>query len=102
MSASFINQSFFKIIQSRSRAGILQRNDSLEFTADLYKLLGDWHYENSNIDMASYQKAGHYYLQASHIYTTYADIFGDKCILFQWFCQACPSLADLLYQGSPS
>ena len=64
-------------LRSRSQAGLLHRNDSLEFTADWYKLLGDWHYENSNIDTASYPKAESFYFLARSIYSEHADIFGE-------------------------
>ena len=42
--------------------------DSLEFTADYLKLMGDYHYENSNYDATSYSLSEDYYRQALAIY----------------------------------
>ena len=82
-------------LEARSQAGLLQRNDSLEFTADWYKLLGDWHYENSNIDTASYKKAEHLFLQAGHLYSAYAHIFGEDLDKGPMICRG---LAQLYYK----
>jgi len=57
-------------IGRRGAAGLLGRMDSLEFTADTYKLRGDWHYENSNYDETSYAKAEDYFLRALAIYNS--------------------------------
>jgi CHAT domain-containing protein len=62
---------------ARSQSGHLQKNDDLEFTADLYKLVGDWHYENSSFDEDSYPLAESSFLKALSIYETNKDIFGE-------------------------
>ena len=46
----------------------LTNKDSLEFTADYLKLMGDYHYENSNYDESSYAIADECYRQALAIY----------------------------------
>lgn len=55
-------------LQKRSNIGLLQQNDSLEYTADLYKLYGDWHYENGNYDIKSYPEAEKFLRMAEQIY----------------------------------
>ncbi len=55
-------------LQERAKNSSLERNDSLEFTADLYKLRGDWHYENGNYDEKSYKEAERLLRQAEQIY----------------------------------
>ena len=51
-------------LRARSEAGLLSFEDALEFTADLMKLRGDWHYENGNYDAESFKEAERYFLQA--------------------------------------
>lgn len=51
-------------LRARSEAGLLCFEDSLEFTADLMKLRGDWHYENGNYDADSFKEAERCFLQA--------------------------------------
>ena len=53
------------------------RNDSLEFTADYLKLMGDYHYENTNYDESSFAIAEKYYNQALSIYKDNEDVFSD-------------------------
>lgn len=55
-------------LSARSAAGLLNPVDSLEYTADLYKLLGDWHYENGSYDKTSYAAAESFLLKALGIY----------------------------------
>lgn len=55
-------------IRQRSLDGKLDRMDSLEFTADWYKLQGSFHYENSFYDSTSCAKAHESYRQALDIY----------------------------------
>ena len=57
------------LLTERSRMGTLTRMDSLEFTADRYKLLGDFHYENSHYESSSSFYSEHYLLLALSIYT---------------------------------
>lgn len=56
------------LLDGRSRAGMLDPSDSLEFTADLKKLLADWHYENSYDVPASADSAEALFKEALHIY----------------------------------
>lgn len=51
-------------LRVRSEAGLLNFEDALEFTADLMKLRGDWHYENGNYDEESFKVAESCYLRA--------------------------------------
>lgn len=51
-------------LRVRSEAGLLNFEDALEFTADLMKLRGDWHYENGNYDEESFKEAERCFLQA--------------------------------------
>lgn len=53
---------------ARSATGRLHRTDSLEYTADRLKLLGDWHYENGNYEEKSFPLAEEQFLQALSIY----------------------------------
>lgn len=55
-------------LKRQSAMGRLGRMDSLEFTADIYRLRGDWHYENSNYDNSSYAKAEDFFNKALTIY----------------------------------
>ena len=67
-----INQMADKLeyaLHMRSAAGLLNQEDSLEFTADLLKLRADWHYENGNYDTLSYRQAESLFRQAISIYT---------------------------------
>lgn len=63
-----------KALNSRRLSGLLNKADELEFTADLYKLRGDWHYENSNYDEDSYSIAEDYFLAALRIYLSRDDV----------------------------
>ena len=47
---------------------LLRPGDVLEYTAALYKLRGDWHYENGNYDETSLPKADAFFRQALDIY----------------------------------
>ena len=58
------------LLMQRSNAGKLNHIDSLEFTADLFKLYADWHYENGNYDSQSYRIAEMLFHNALHIYNT--------------------------------
>ena len=64
-------------ILERRRAGELNSSEYLEFWADLNKLRGDWHYENSSYDSGSYIRAEKYFLSALTIYEDNRDIFGQ-------------------------
>ena len=67
-----------------SRNPLLTPNDSLEYTAALYKLRGDWYYENGNYDEWSLPKAGDCFSRALAIYQSQpfgADL--DKTPLIQ-------------------
>lgn len=57
-------------IRTRSTIGLLSRTDSLEYTADLFKLCGDWYYENGFYDDSSYSfdRAEAFFLKAMQIY----------------------------------
>lgn len=55
-------------LRQRSLSGKLDETDSLEYTADWYKLMGSYHYENSYYDEASYKKAHDSYQKALEIY----------------------------------
>lgn len=65
-------------LQRRSAAGQLERMDSLVYTADVYKLRGDWHYENSNYDASSYATAETYFNKALAIYDSESAFNGDR------------------------
>lgn len=70
--------SIASLLNMRSMAGNLMVTDSLEFTADKYKLLGDYHYENSNYDKSSYYFAEKYFQIALSIYTNNSNFDGEK------------------------
>ena len=76
-------------LTARSTAGNLHPTDSLEYVADRLKLLGDYHYENSHYDNASYSKAESYFQQAMAIYSVspfYADL-NKKPMIFRELAQ---------------
>lgn len=56
------------LLRQRSAAHKLMAEDSLEFTADLLKLRGDWHYENGNYNNDSFKEAEQLFCQAIDIY----------------------------------
>lgn len=64
-----------KALSLRRKAGLLGKADDMEFTADLYKLRGDWHYENGNYDDDSYIEAEKYFLYALNLYQVGRDIY---------------------------
>ena len=64
-------------LRARSLEGRLSRNDSLEFTADYLKLMGDWHYENGNYEPASDFEAERFFREALSLYETHSDVFGE-------------------------
>lgn len=64
-------------LRARSLEGRLSRNDSLEFTADYLKLMGDWHYENGNYEPASDSEAERFFREALSLYETHSDVFGE-------------------------
>lgn len=82
------------MLMARSRCGRLDRTDSLEFTADLLKLRGDWHYENSNYDTASYDAAESCFLQALDIYAANRNFDGQR----QYAPMIWRELAQLYYK----
>lgn len=55
-------------LRARSCSGLLNRTDSLEYTADYLKLMGDWHYENGNYEVSSFPQAERFFFQALSIY----------------------------------
>lgn len=55
-------------LRTRSSVNLLSRTDSLEYTADYLKLLGDWHYENGSYDASSFAQAEPLFLDALSIY----------------------------------
>lgn len=61
----------------RIHNGKINKMDSLEYTADLYKLQGSYYYENSYYDSTSYSKAHEYYLKALDIYRGESAFAGD-------------------------
>lgn len=61
----------------RSSNGMLDRMDSLEFTADWYKLRGSYHYEDSYYDSTAYAKAYDSYQKALSIYNEETAFDGD-------------------------
>ena len=61
----------------RNICGKLDRMDSLEFSADFYKLQGSFHYENSYYDSTSHKKAYDNYQKALKIYRSEAAFEGD-------------------------
>ena len=60
-------------LSQRSHAGLLNRIDSLEYTADGCKLLGDWYYENS-----FYKDAGTACVQAEEQFKQALQIFQEN------------------------
>ncbi len=64
-------------LRQRSRNGKLDKMDSLEYTADWYKLQGSYHYENSYYDSTSYMKAHENYQKALKIYRSDSAFEGD-------------------------
>lgn len=64
-------------LRQRSQNGKLDRMDSLEFTADWYKLQGSYHYENSYYDSTSYVNAHENYKKALDIYKSESAFDGD-------------------------
>lgn len=67
-----------RALKKQSAMGRLARMDSLEFTADVYKLRGDWHYENSNYDNSSYAKAEDFFNKALAIYNSESAFNGSR------------------------
>ena len=55
-------------IYERSFNHMICEEDSLEFTADCYKLYADWYYENGNYDSNNFDSAETYFKQAIGIY----------------------------------
>lgn len=66
------------LLNLRSVSGNLLKMDSLEFTADQYKLYGDYHYENGNYDKSSYNLSEDYFQLALSIYTRNDGFGGEK------------------------
>lgn len=64
-------------LRLRSLNGKLDKMDSLEYTADWYKLQGSYHYENSYYDSTSYMKAHDNYQNALGIYRSDTAFDGD-------------------------
>ena len=64
-------------LSARQSAGKLGQGDYLEFLADIYKLRGDWHYENSSYDEKSYVAAEEFFLSALKVYVDNHDVFGQ-------------------------
>ena len=64
-------------LSARRSAGKLGQGDYLEFLADIYKLRGDWHYENSSYDEKSYVTAEDFFLSALKVYVDNGDVFGQ-------------------------
>ena len=62
-------------LSSRRKSGLLNKADDMEFTADLFKLRGDWHYENSNYDDKSYAEAEDCFINAIEIYQSEGDLY---------------------------
>lgn len=66
------------LLMERSLAGNLNGTDSLEFTADQYKLYGNYHYENGSYDKLSYYLAEEYFQLALSIYLNNSCFDGEK------------------------
>lgn len=64
-------------ISKRSRNGRLSVDDSLEFTADWYKLEGSYHYENSYYDSSSLARAHESYQKSLDIYKGHSIFNGN-------------------------
>ena len=64
------------LLRERSLAGNLNGSDSLEFTADQYKLYGDYHYESGSYDKLSYNLAEEYFQLALSIYLNNSCLMG--------------------------
>ena len=67
-----------RLLEIRKGSGNLTRMDSLEFTADQYKLYGDYHYENGNYDNSSYSISEQYFKEALSIYKENSAFNGDR------------------------
>lgn len=65
-----------QLLLARSRSGRLNRTDSLEFTADLFKLRGDYHYENGAYEPDSYAAAAVFFREAMRIYASVPAFYG--------------------------
>ena len=74
---SQVLDSIHSFILLRSQNGKLTKMDSLEFTADWYKLRGSYHYENSYYDKESSIKAHENYQEALKIYRNEPAFDGD-------------------------
>ncbi len=68
--------SLHKSLFERSRKGLLDPTDSLEYYADLFKLKADLEYENSFYDESAYQKAEIFFQGALEIYRLPDSPFG--------------------------
>ena len=66
------------LLKARSESGNLAEADSLEYTADQYKLYGDYHYENGNYDNLSYSVSEQYFKEALSIYNDNSAFSRDK------------------------
>lgn len=62
----------------RIQDGLLKEEDSLEFTADFYKLLGDWYYENS-----FWEEADNNHLLSELSFQKALDIYQENSIFRQ-------------------
>lgn len=84
-----IINAYQKAVDRRIKNGFLSKKtaDSLTYL-QLYKLLGDFHYLNSDVDEESYQKAEYYFRQSMEFAqnaanTGYQTVFHDQYILHQ-------------------
>lgn len=66
-----------RMLTLRSAAGRLDAMDSLEFAADMFKLRGDYHYENGNYDAQSYALAADCFAAALEIYASHGAFDGN-------------------------
>lgn len=62
------------MLKKQSSVGRLSELDSLTFTADIYKLRGDYHYINGSYEPKSYSQASEFFEKALQIYNAHPEI----------------------------
>lgn len=66
--------SMWGVLKKQKSVGRLSELDSLTFTADIYKLRGDYHYINGSNDPKSYSQASRFFEKALEIYNAHPEI----------------------------
>ena len=69
-----------KSLEQKHLAGHLLKQDSLNYTADILKLKGDYHYENSNYNTVSYKLACQYFDSALTIYQNNSQVYQSRIV----------------------